>query len=657
MPSPLPAYKGNDPYVFVSYSHADEGKVYAEIRRLQDKGVHVWYDTTGIGAGAEWNEEIARAIRGAACFCYFITPESVRSEHCRRELNFAQSHEKRIVAVHVEETEVPDGLRLSLDNRQALFSYQMDSTAFQQALLLALTEDSQPPAAEPTKAPNHVRSRAPWRWSWAAVASLAIVILVAAAWLSLSTKESKSTPGASIAVLPLIDLSPRGDQQHIGDGIAEEILARLTGLEGLRVAARSSSFAFREREEDLRSIAETLDVSAVLEGSLRRDGDRIRVTAQLIDTMDGFHLWARTYERELTDLFSIQTDIAEAVAGSLGVTLGVGNVNAFSGAGTDNIDAYEAYLQARRARASKTERIRLLQRAVKLDPNYAAAWAELGLTVASTMWEYPPKEAPSIINQAVPHLNRAVALEPESAYAKNLLATVNYATFDWIRSERFIQQALAVSPDARSLLNYSNLLMRAGRTLEAIETREAALRTGYSESAGRLYIYALLAAERFDQARLLLEGLPAHERASVALLIALNEGNASAVRTALAGLTKVEGSQLFASVLREFSDPVRVRATLAAAYDDPTEWPSKLNDIALLAAYFDDPELSLQALSVEFRLTTIRLGTLWYPVMRGVRSLEASKELLNDLNLPVYWRAFGWSDHCRPTSDPAFECF
>ena len=142
MEKPFPAYRGNEPYVFVSYSHADGDAVFPEIRQLQERGVNVWYDTTGIGPGSEWNDEIAIAIKGAAYFIYFITPRSAASEHCRRELNFAQSENIRVFSVHLEETHLPDGLRLSLDNRQAILKYVLDLSDYQETLTKALSGET-----------------------------------------------------------------------------------------------------------------------------------------------------------------------------------------------------------------------------------------------------------------------------------------------------------------------------------------------------------------------------------------------------------------------------------------------------------------------------------------------------------------------------------
>lgn len=160
MEKPFPAYSGDKPYVFVCYSHTDEDQVYAEIRWLQHQGINVWYDTTGIGPGSEWNDEIAKAIKGANQFLYFLTPNSVGSEHCRRELNFAQSENRKIAVVHLEETDLPDGLRLSLDNRQAILRYRLSSQEYRNGLIQSLDNTQAAPTPRaPSSQPLHDTNR------------------------------------------------------------------------------------------------------------------------------------------------------------------------------------------------------------------------------------------------------------------------------------------------------------------------------------------------------------------------------------------------------------------------------------------------------------------------------------------------------------------
>jgi TolB-like protein len=148
----------------------------------------------------------------------------------------------------------------------------------------------------------------------------------------------------SIVVLPFEDVSPGGDQAYLGNGIADELRLELQHLEGLRVAGRTSSNAYAQ--EDSKTIGETLNVETILEGSVRKEGDRIRIAVQLTDAADGFTIWSDSFDRDLEKIFEMQEEIATSVAGSLGVRLGVGGVNAFRGAGTQNVEAYEAYLHA-----------------------------------------------------------------------------------------------------------------------------------------------------------------------------------------------------------------------------------------------------------------------------------------------------------------------
>ena len=288
------------------------------------------------------------------------------------------------------------------------------------AILVAWAFELTPDGIKVT--PAGKEASAPPRWRLLDTALVLGLVAVAAAmiWSQMSPGVDRAAPPSvvssdkSVAVLPFADMSPEGDQAYFGDGIAEELLNELTRLEGLRVASRSSSFAYREKALDLRSVAEALNVSTILEGSVRKDGDRIRVTAQLIDAADGYHLWSETFDRELKDIFAIQEQIATAAAGALGVRLGVGGSDAFLGAGTTNIDAYEAYLR------------RDYERAIELDPNYAAAWARQGIRIASSQWRHMPEDAPSIRENAFGYIARAMELDPESGVVQGRLATLRY---------------------------------------------------------------------------------------------------------------------------------------------------------------------------------------------------------------------------------------
>jgi TolB-like protein len=268
----------------------------------------------------------------------------------------------------------------------------------------------------------------------AAAGGLFVVVAVAIMFY-LSLPPDYRTDDRSIAVLPFEDISPGGDQAYFGNGIADELRLELQGLDGLRVAGRTSSVA--SAEQDSKTIGETLNVDSILEGSIRKQGDSVRIIVQLTHVEDGFTIWSESYNREMEDIFEIQEEIAASVAGVLGVRLGVGGVNAFRGAGTQNVEAYEAYLRGFSEATGVKEATRLLKRAIKLDPNYATAWSCLGALTFHGLWEASPDQISGILDRAHQFVLRAVQLNPELATANSMLAVIRHGQFDWAGAPRF----------------------------------------------------------------------------------------------------------------------------------------------------------------------------------------------------------------------------
>ncbi|MEO6104259.1 MAG: hypothetical protein ABIP44_11560, partial [Pseudoxanthomonas sp.] len=199
---------------------------------------------------------------------------------------------------------------------------------------------------------------------------------------SVAARAPVAVPQKSIAVLAFTDLSPKHDQDYFSDGIAEELLNALAQVKGLKVAGRTSSFYYKGRNEDLRTIGKALGVANVLEGSVRTQGDKVRITAQLIRSEDGFHLWSESYDGDLKDVFALQEHIARAITDQLQVVLAGKQAERLVNAGTENPEAYSLYLQAtsifnRRDNEHYTDAIAALGKAVELDPKFARAYSRM----------------------------------------------------------------------------------------------------------------------------------------------------------------------------------------------------------------------------------------------------------------------------------------
>ena len=471
----------------------------------------------------------------------------------------------------------------------------------------------------------------------------------------------------SIAVLPFEDISPGGDQAYLANGMADELRLELQHLEGLRVAGRTSSNAYAQ--EDSKTIGEILNVESILEGSVRKEGDGVRITVQLTNVADGFTIWSESYNRKLEKIFEMQEEIATSVAGSLGVRLGVGDVNAFHGAGTQNVDAYEAYLQALSkdwSASSTKEAILLLERAIELDPDYAVAWSLLAVKILSTAYDVQLDETAEVVERAHELALRGVQLDPESATAHSILAIVRWTQLDWVGSEQGHRRAIELLTDRPMIDRYGVLLMRTGRTAEAEKQFDLAMEL--EPLGGRppnMSWHIALMQGRIAETKEIIATW--HDKINTTennLDVAFNEQDPEALKAAIRALPTVDDDylrlpylHLYRPVLAEFDSPERVLSILQAVYQDESlQWARKHHDIAMLAVYFGDPEFALKVKGEEVRLSTARLHAVWYPVMSEVRRLPEFKDLVTELNLVEYWRTYGWADACRPLGDDDFEC-
>jgi len=319
-----------------------------------------------------------------------------------------------------------------------------------------LTDATPPPITETAAQPT------PRRWMSISAGALIVGVLAVSVYLTTRGHTRSFNPAAndlsSIAVLPFADLSPDRDQEYFCDGMTEEIIDELSKIGGLRVVARTSSFAFKGKQQDIREIGRRLNVGAVLEGSVRKDGNRLRVTAQLNSVADGYHLWSETFERELKDVFNVQDDISKAIVNTLQVKL---SNRATPQNASPSIEAYELYLQGKyhwsRWRTEGAEQaIHYFDAAIQKDPKYAAAYAGLA---DSYSWlgffgALPPNEA---MPKARAAAEKAIALDDSLSSAHGALGYVKALyEFDWPSAEREFKRAIQLnSQDADAHFGYA----------------------------------------------------------------------------------------------------------------------------------------------------------------------------------------------------------
>jgi eukaryotic-like serine/threonine-protein kinase len=310
--------------------------------------------------------------------------------------------------------------------------------------------------------------------------ALAVVAVAAGFVLWRRSSGSTSAGAASVAVLPFVDLSPDRSSVYLGDGMAETIINALANVPGLNVAARTSAFSFRDKAEDVREIGRQLGVATVLEGSVQRAGTHLRVTAQLIKTSDGLHLWSQNFDRDAADIFAVQDEVARAVVAAL-----PGSNNAAAphrSRATGNPAAYESYLQGlfawnRRTEADLRQAIRLFEQAIAQDSTYAEAW--VGLADAHVLLPFYSSLIPTRdeVPKAEAAARRALALDPNLGPAHAALAYALMAyEWRWAQADSEFRLATALSPgDATAHKWYEDLLSVMGQRDDAFREARRAL--------------------------------------------------------------------------------------------------------------------------------------------------------------------------------------
>jgi TolB-like protein/Tfp pilus assembly protein PilF len=295
----------------------------------------------------------------------------------------------------------------------------------------------------------------------------------------LFTRGSTSAERAvSIVVLPFVNMSSDKENEYFSDGITEELTNALANIDGLRVASRSAAFAFKGKNINIKQIGEELNVATVLEGSIRRDRDNVRVVAQLIGA-DGYHLWSKTYDREVKNVFQLEDELARSICQALRPKLATSAPTNLVKASTANTDAHDLYLRGRflwqkRTPESLTKAAAYFQQAVELDPTYALAYVALA-DARVLLIEYGSAPSRDMLPKAKEAVRKALEIDGSLAEAHGALGTLSLYEFDWPTAERELQRAIELKPDDSSAHHrYAVMLTANGRCKEAQAQAEKA---------------------------------------------------------------------------------------------------------------------------------------------------------------------------------------
>jgi serine/threonine-protein kinase len=538
------------------------------------------------------------------------------------------------------------------------------------------TEPAAAPAADAapasTPSPTVAPVRAPPTTRLMTIGIAVLLVALAGGW-ALQTFTG-DTSGASdepiarntIAVLPFV--SDAADNEYLGEGLADEILNRLSAVDGLRVVARTSAFAVRGSADDIRGIGARLRVAHVLEGTVRRSGDQVRIDARLIDAQRGYQVWASSYERVLGDIFALQDEIANTIVTKLRETVPteLPSMPISTSAPTDNLAAYELWLRGRqflhrRDEDSLRRSIRLFQQAIELDRGYGQAYVELAKAYA-LLPSYSAEAQDEMFDRALATLAAGVEQDPTlDASMQGVLALISYARWDWIAAEVAFRRALEQShSDTDLYVWYSQFLSAVGQTAASAEVAQRAKESdplspvvNHRLSVASLWIDANAEALRYSQiAEELGMGPTANPESYIVLKVRL--GDYAAIRPLLIGVQTM------------FARPTEWVDPLLDALASPDKRPQAIEALAQAEEARDIPHKYLfgawlyvgedeRALAVARKLVNDRPSFnaefLFSREARSLRSHPRFGELIRAIGLDRYWDQFGWPNVCSRSGE------
>jgi TolB-like protein/Flp pilus assembly protein TadD len=434
--------------------------------------------------GAEYADAIVRAINEAKAVVLVMSGSAVASAHVGREVERAASKRKPIIAFKIDAAPLSAALEYFLSQSQWIDVLALGMKAALAKLAEAVGQGS---VASHATLPVKRRGGMSRRIVIAAVVLVALGVVVGSALYYWKTTHggAPAASGAaitdkSIAVLPFVDMSEKKDQEYFGDGMAEEIIELLVKIPGLKIIGRTSSFQFKGQTQDLRSIGEKLRVAYVLEGSVRKSGDHLRVTAQLINAQDGTDLWSQTFDRDLSDVLKMQDEIAAQVVLALQIEVSAGNDIAIRPA-LRNPEAYTLILQGLHAfdrydQQGFEQALSDFQRVLVLDPTFADAAAGISATYEQ-LGEFGFMPAPEAFEQSRQAADHALELDPNNLIAHGMLGLIHMIyDWDWHAADAEFKRARELAPnDSAVLLMAGQQSLISGRWDDALKLLNASL--------------------------------------------------------------------------------------------------------------------------------------------------------------------------------------
>jgi TolB-like protein/Flp pilus assembly protein TadD len=523
--------------VFLSYASQDAKAAQKVCEALRAAGIEVFLDQSELRGGDAWDQKIRHEIHDCALFIPMV------SQHTQERLEGYFRHEWNLAIerIHHMAQQKPFLVPVVVDGTRDQEAFVPD--AFRAVQWTRLPGGETPPAfverikrllsahLPPASAASGVAPaigeplRASWRSKPLLIAIAAVVIATLAYffankfWIpkhATPATAARATapptgfnpPPHSIAVLPFVNMSGDKEQEYFSDGLTEELLNSLAEINELQVAARTSAFSFKGTNTDITTIARKLNVGTVLEGSVRRSGHTVRITAQLINAVTGFHLWSKTYDRDLGDVLKLQTEIATAVADALKVTL-LGDTSAkIELGGTRNPAAFDAYLRGAKAFSSRHEgndiptAIAAYTEAIRLDPHYALALAARSIALSAYAEDAIGAAIRESFDKAQADARQALALAPDLAQAHLALAFVSESTLNFTQASEAYKRALALAPGNAQVLRQSGSFASWMGHFDAalVATRRAVVLDPLARASYIQLGSALYAAHRYEDA-------------------------------------------------------------------------------------------------------------------------------------------------------------